>query len=116
MQIGFEIVCEDCFIVLGEKYPRLTPTTWDLSRCNTPPPRGKVIDNVLRGYKDSLPEDYRREFLEEFWKNNKRGQSRKKKMIIAKYVVACRHGLGFDLGEEVRKLGGGIRISAKDLL
>ena len=52
---------------------------------------------------------------ESFWKNNKRGQPRKKKMSVTKYVVACRHGLGFDLDEEVRKLGGGIRMSAKDL-
>ena len=118
MRVGFYLICEDCFLVLGEKHGRRVypPNSSDFSRCNTPPPKGKVVDNVLGGYADSLPDNYRREFLEEFWKNNKRGQPRKKKMIIGKYVVACRHGLGFDLGDKVRKLGGDVRISAKDLL
>ena len=51
MQVGTQRICEDCFVVLEEWYAKLHPTTWDLSRCKMPPPKGRVVDNVLRGYK-----------------------------------------------------------------
>ena len=68
----------------------------------------------MESYKLSLPPDLREEFQKEFEKNEK-GNCANKKLIIAKYRVACRHSLGFDLNEEMRKLGGKARISAKDL-
>ena len=115
--VGAEIVCKDCFLVPKEGlWPRRRHEYADLSRCTPSSPLDKKLDNVLIGYMQSLPDEYQHKFLAEFRKNNKKGQPRKKKMVIAKYIVCCRYGLGFDLDEEVKKLGGGVRVSTKDLL
>ena len=62
-----------------------------------------------------LPPEHRREFLEEFEKDDGKNCAKKKKMLIAKYKVACRHALGFDLDEGMQKLGGKVPIGASDL-
>ena len=69
----------------------------------------------MESYKLSLPLEFREEFQEEFEKDDGKKCAKKKKLILAKYKVACRHSLGFDLDEEVKKLGGKVRIGPRDL-
>ena len=80
-----------------------------------PVPRGKRVDKVLESYKLSLSPEHGEEFLEEFRRDNGKKCAKKKKLVLAKYKICCRHGLPVDLGEEVKKLGGGARISVRDL-
>ena len=89
--------------------------SWDVRSHYTFLPPKERRGKVLESYKFSLPLELREEFQKEFEKDDKGKCAKKKKMIIAKYKVACRHSLGFDLDEEVRKLGGKVRISARDL-
>ena len=115
LQIGLQTICKECYLVLRERY-RFGKHAQDynnLSRGQLPLPCKKKPDPVLVSYKESLPEEYQREFLDEFGKNNKKVQP-KKKMVIAKYVVCYRYGLRFALEGEVRKLGG-VQMGGKDL-
>ena len=89
--------------------------SWDVWSHYTFLPPKERRDKVLESYKLSLPLELREEFQKEFEKDDKGKCAKKKKMIIVKYKVACRHSLGFDLDEEVRKLGGKVKISARDL-
>ena len=88
---------------------------WDVRSHYTFLPPKERVDKVLESYKLSLPLELREEFQREFEKDDGKKCAKKKKMILAKYKVACRHSLDFDLGEEVRKLGGKLRISVEDL-
>ena len=99
----------------AKKGPGIEHVSWDVRSHYTFLPPKERKDKVLKSYKLSLPPELREEFQKEFEENDKGKCAKKKKLIIAKYRVVCRRSLGFDLDEEVRKLGGKVRISVKDL-
>ena len=118
-QIGYQRVCSDCCLVLGQlsqrrNGPGIEHVAWDIRSHYTFLPPKERRDKVLESYKLSLPLELREEFQKEFEKDDGKKCAKKKKMIIAKYRVACRHSLGFDLEEEVRKLGGKVKIGPRD--
>ena len=119
MVVGWQRICNKCNLVLEEvcwrrKGPGVEHIGGDNRSHYTFLPPRKKKDSVLESYAFSLPSELRQEFLDEFQKDNGKGQT-KEKMILANYRVACHHSLGFDLNKEVRKVGGKVRISSKDL-
>ena len=118
-QVGNNKICSNCSLVLRTLWKRKGPgiehVPWDIRSHYTFLPPKERRDKVLESYKSSLPPDLREEFQEDFEKDDGRKCGKKKKIIIAKYRIACRHSLGFDLDEEVKKLGGKVRICARYL-
>ena len=103
-------------VLRARKGPGIEHVPWDIrSHYTFLPPSKERKDKVLESYRSSLPLEHREEFQKEFEKDDGEKCAKKKKLIIATCRVACRHSLGFDLDEEVRKLGGKVRIGARDL-
>ena len=80
-----------------------------------PAPPEKKVDKVLEGYLESVPLNFRNDFRDLFRRDNRKGQPKKKKLILAKYQLCCKHGIPFDLDGEVEKLVSKVRIKVSDL-
>ena len=85
------------------------------SNYSFPNPKSSDQQLVYRHYRGTLPLQYGEEFDREFENVGKARCAQKRKMILAKHRISLRYGLPFCLEDEVKSLGGKVRVSEKDL-
>ena len=78
-------------------------------------PTSSNQQRVYRGYRGTVPQQYRDEFDEVFESVGGKRCARKRRLILAKHKICLRYGLPFCLEEEVKRLRGKVRVSEKDL-